>query len=305
MKFLQKLAWIGLLCLVVLNILPHIGLTVLSEWAASFLPFILLYNLPTIGILYLLQLRWQWFLVWLPTLLWNVAVCSPYLFPGQAMNLEGPRLKICSVNVHRVNLQHQPIIDVIKEEKPDLVFVQEIDAAWEADLRKSLQTDYSFIHALPDDQNFGIMLLSKIPIKDLEVAYTTDYQMPYYDFELEDTERKYHCLAMHTYPPSSPSKLPWRNSQLALLAKLSRPNSILMGDFNVSTFSPSFRRLLQEASMQDPRKQAGILNTWPASFPFLGANIDHILVGKDIRYGKLKRMGDIGSDHLPLILEIQ
>jgi endonuclease/exonuclease/phosphatase family metal-dependent hydrolase len=183
--------------------------------------------------------------------------------------------------------------------------VQEIDVAWENALRDGLAADYPFIHAIPDDFNFGIMLLSKIAPKDLKVDYTTDFKMPYYEFSLDYKSKNYHFVGMHTYPPSSASKLPWRNDQLALLAKLSKTNTVLMGDFNTATFSPAFRRLLRDGKLQDPRKQAGILNTWPARFPFLGSNIDHILVGKDLHYGKLKRLADIGSDHLPLILQIR
>ena len=306
MKLLYKLAPVGFIALAVLNLLPHLGLSVLSEWAASFLPFLLVYTLPAAGLLWILKLKWQWFLLLLPLLLWNLILLWPYLFPGALSEFDRhDALKVCAVNVHRINHRHQPIVDAIKKQKPDLVFVQEIDKAWEESLRAALSEDYSFIHAIPDDFNFGVMLLSKIPIQDLKVAYTTEYEMPYYNFRLDFKGKDYHFLAMHTYPPSSPSKLPWRNEQLALLGKLATANSIVMGDFNTATFSPAFRKLLKVGNLQDPRCQAGILNTWHAKFPFLGSNIDHILVRKDLHYGKLKRLQDIGSDHLPLLLEIK
>ncbi len=73
-------------------------------------------------------------------------------------------------------------------------------------------------------------------------------------------------------------------------------NFILMGDFNTTPWSATFRELPGKRA-GDPRFSA----TWPTFFPAMGISIDHILASEDLELVEFKVLESVGSDHYPLM----
>tara|TARA_R100000687_G_scaffold77331_1_gene69801 strand:+ start:19 stop:207 length:189 start_codon:yes stop_codon:yes gene_type:complete len=48
-----------------------------------------------------------------------------------------------------------------------------------------------------------------------------------------------------------------------------------------------------------------MFSTFPASLPLLRYPIDHVLVSNAFRLVGLQRLEDIGSDHLPLLADLE
>jgi endonuclease/exonuclease/phosphatase (EEP) superfamily protein YafD len=71
---------------------------------------------------------------------------------------------------------------------------------------------------------------------------------------------------------------------------------ILMGDFNTTPWSPTFRDLPGKRA-GDPRFSA----TWPTFFPIMGITIDHILASENLELVEFKVLESVGSDHYPLL----
>lgn len=79
---------------------------------------------------------------------------------------------------------------------------------------------------------------------------------------------------------------------------------MLLGDLNTTPWGHAFRWLVTESELRDTSCGVGFQWSWPASFWPPVIPIDHALVSEDVRVLD-RRMGpSIGSDHLPLVLDI-
>ncbi|NEN99201.1 MAG: hypothetical protein F6K50_28090 [Moorea sp. SIO3I7] len=103
----------------------------------------------------------------------------------------------------------------------------------------------------------------------------------------------------------------WRNQDLEeeigdLIRKIEKP-VVLIGDLNVTMWSPYYKSLIQSSGLRDARAGFGILPTLsqfsPAN-PWLAIPVDHCLVSRDVKVIKMRTGPDLGSYHLPVITDI-
>jgi endonuclease/exonuclease/phosphatase (EEP) superfamily protein YafD len=90
-----------------------------------------------------------------------------------------------------------------------------------------------------------------------------------------------------------------------------RPGTIVLGDFNLTPWSPRFRDALARSGLTP----AGDYRLWPRTFPAMpaarllfflsgGIPIDHVLVSGDLGVSRVVRGPFIGSDHYPVYAEL-
>jgi endonuclease/exonuclease/phosphatase (EEP) superfamily protein YafD len=82
---------------------------------------------------------------------------------------------------------------------------------------------------------------------------------------------------------------------------------ICVGDLNITPWSPYYRDFVERTNLADVGKGFGILPSWPTFllFKWLMLPLDHCLVSDDIRVADVKTGESNGSDHLPLIVELE
>jgi endonuclease/exonuclease/phosphatase (EEP) superfamily protein YafD len=89
-----------------------------------------------------------------------------------------------------------------------------------------------------------------------------------------------------------------------------------MGDLNITMWSPYYRRFVSKTGLWNTRQGSGILPTWrPVKIRFwrlpsalswlLALPIDHCLVSPAIAVPQIRPGPDVGSDHLPLIVDLR
>jgi endonuclease/exonuclease/phosphatase (EEP) superfamily protein YafD len=108
-------------------------------------------------------------------------------------------------------------------------------------------------------------------------------------------------------PPGSKETFELRNVQLRGLASLagqSKGMMILIGDLNVTPWSPDYARLIRDSGLRDARRGHGILPTWPTFFPLMMIPLDHCLISPTLAVSDIRLGPNIGSDHLPLIVDL-
>jgi endonuclease/exonuclease/phosphatase (EEP) superfamily protein YafD len=80
---------------------------------------------------------------------------------------------------------------------------------------------------------------------------------------------------------------------------------ILVGDLNSTVWSPYFAETIGRTGMVDAREGFGLLPTWPTWLPVMKIPIDQCFVSPDVEIVNLKAGPHIGSDHLPLIIDLR
>ncbi|MDO5769834.1 MAG: endonuclease/exonuclease/phosphatase family protein, partial [Psychrobacter sp.] len=111
--------------------------------------------------------------------------------------------------------------------------------------------------------------------------------------------------AAHPPPPINRTLAEGRNSYLTELAALinkDKSQSILVvGDFNLSGFSPIYRHFIRDSSQNNSELHRATLLGLPTWLP-LGIGIDQILVKGDSQKVISKPLGWQGSDHRGFVI---
>lgn len=250
--------------------------------------------------------RWSWVLVSLGILAVNAARIAP-LYPPAAHAAAGSvRLTVVTANVLAANNRTRDVLTYLRDADADVLFLQEINAAWLDQFRTGLP-EYRYAVSQVREDHFGIAVLSRIPLVDAEVVNLADHYIPAIVGAIEVSGTHVRFVNLHAMPPGSPYGLRLRNDQMFeaadLVAGAGEPGFV-MGDFNCSPWSPYFRDLLHKYALRDARSGHGVLGTWPAfSWPFT-IPIDQCLTTASIHAVAFERGPDIGSDHFPLRLEL-
>lgn len=243
----------------------------------------------------------------------NAREMLPYWMPSVAMptaSAEGPLgdrgLVVISMNVHRLNDDTAPAVAYLRDRRPDLVAVLEVDSLW-ADALDRLDDlfPYRLIRARPD--NFGIAVLSRWPLVDSEVATFSDTGFPSIVTTVRGQAGDFRFIATHPYPPFDAQATEALGEHLAGVADaaLAAPlPCIVAGDLNATPWSLPFRTLLARAGLRDTALGHGVQATWNCRLPAPRIPIDHILVDQEIAVVRRRIGPDVGSDHLPVEAEL-
>jgi endonuclease/exonuclease/phosphatase (EEP) superfamily protein YafD len=114
-------------------------------------------------------------------------------------------------------------------------------------------------------------------------------------------------VTIHFFTPMNEWRFENRNSEFRELGSIinSSQNSVIVaGDFNASTWSPYYQAFVSETHLNDARKGFGVVPTFPTNLPFIMIPIDQCLVSSDLKILDFHSGPNIGSDHLPVILEV-
>ncbi len=238
-------------------------------------------------------------------LVWNSSFIVPlYLQDSNLIETSGKSLSVLSMNLLASNTNYTEALELIREKDPDILVVLELSPQWENQLQE-LNSQFPFRQMYTQKNNFGIGILSKIPL----VSSVTDFGKnfpPSILGELEFNGQPVFILATHPVPPVSQDMFNFRNDQLKEIGKLSKlrnENFILVGDLNTSSYSKHFQELLENGNFKDSRKGFGIASTWPTDYHILRTTLDHFLLKGKMQVLKRSTEKSIGSDHLPVFLE--
>ena len=116
-----------------------------------------------------------------------------------------------------------------------------------------------------------------------------------------------HLLGTHTLPPVDIEYVTHRNHQAAALADYvaaQKSHVALLGDLNMTSWSPVFQDLIGQSGLRDTRRGFGVQPTWPPQIPYLLIPIDHALVSPNIEVLDRRTGPNLGSDHRAVILDI-
>ena len=219
--------------------------------------------------------------------------------------------KLLISNVLMENREHDRFLRVVRENDPDVVLALETDAAWARAL-EPLAGSHPHTVAHPQENYYGMMLFSRLPLVDPQVSYLVQDDIP--SIHTGIRLRSGDVVALHGLHPRPPEPIrdqmsTPRDAELVLMGRAigegdrSIP-TVVAGDLNDVAWSPTSELFLRLSGLLDPRMGRGFFNSFNAKNPVFRFPLDHVFHSNEFELVELRRLDKVGSDHFPILIEL-
>jgi endonuclease/exonuclease/phosphatase (EEP) superfamily protein YafD len=251
-----------------------------------------------------------------------VAVCLAYqalrilpytpLFPRQVKDAEvsapDRRIRILISNVLMENRDAARLLDLIRSERPDIVFLVETDGWWAGQLAP-LDGLYPTVLRCPQDNYYGLHFYTHLRVDDIEVRRLVADDVPSVRAHLRlPSGQRLVFNGLHPRPPVPGQDAEERDAEILIVARevgATDMPMIVAGDLNDVAWSRTTRLFQRVGGLLDPRRGRGMFNSFHADHRLLRWPLDHIFHDKRFTLVDLRRLPSIGSDHFPMFAELQ
>jgi len=264
--------------------------------------------------------RWEWALFVLlgVTAAVQAVQMSPYtplratqvLAADPALAAPDRRLRLVVSNVLMENREGERWLSTIREAEPDVVVAVEADGWWAETLRQ-LGDAYPHRVEQPQDDTYGMLVYSRLPLTSVEVRHLVEPEVPslFLTAELRSGE-PVSLVFLHPRPPrpdiQQDSTL--RDAELVLAGRdvAQREGPIVVaGDLNDVAWSHTTNLFQELSELLDPRIGRGTFSTFHAGRWWLRYPLDHVFHSNHFALVSLRRLGNVGSDHFPICIELE
>jgi len=235
----------------------------------------------------------------------NIVSISPVFFSAAQAHTPGNgNIKIFLSNVYSQNKQYQLLLDEIHSADPDIIVLQELTPEWQQQI-KPLLDDYPYHELIAQSGHFGIGLLSRLPVRQMqriELGVT-----PVIQATVDLSGSQFNLLATHLMPPQSFELKAMRDRQLDAIGDYVNHQHlplIVAGDLNMTPWSADYQQFVTATQLTNVRQGKGILPTWPARLSMIGLPLDHVLHSSQWHVEEVYTADYIGSDHLPIVAQL-
>lgn len=236
-----------------------------------------------------------------------------YIYPASYPdNVQGStKINILQYNVNWENKKLDKLVAWLEanHESFDIISLQEVTPELQQKLER-LKDKFPYCANLPFKLRFTQVLFSKIPFTDKSIKFFPCNARDYLVVNFNAPNYKpFTFFAVHTTSPKTSYKWECRNAELCILSDLLNSKTtkykLVVGDFNTTPYSNSFKNLIKSTGMKSAHTNL-FFNTWPSQFKLnsLMVPIDHLLVSPNIKILKRKTGPNLGSDHLPVITTV-
>lgn len=269
--------------------------------------------------------RRAWSFAWCLPLALNLALIVPLFFTSpqtsqveQANRVPGSTLRLLHVNLDHDNQDTSQAIRYIEAQNVDVVLLQEVTSRWLTTLQSNLSR-YRVFTAFPQENSHGLAMLVPVKLsKPVEVVATQIIELPSYseqpllEARIRWEGKEVVILSLSIIRPRNPHTSEFQGVEFGAAAEWSLRQQkegrevVVIGDFNSTPWSGRFRSFLHDSDLRNSQRGFGLQPTWPAilSSPLMIA-IDHCLHSKSITTINRATGPNLGSDHLPLFVELR
>ena len=218
-------------------------------------------------------------------------------------------IRIMTANVLTPNRNAKGLIELVRENVPDILVTLESDGWWQARL-DSLEPDYPYTIKCPLDNLYGMHVYSRLPLSDSQIDYLVEPDIPSMHtlVTLPSGDKIRHHF-LHPAPPSPTEneESSERDAELIIVAKSAAEADtpvIVTGDLNDVAWSETTRLFRKISGLLDPRVGRGMFNTFHANYWFIRWPLDHLFHSDHFTLSKICRLPGFGSDHFALLTEL-
>lgn len=217
-------------------------------------------------------------------------------------------IRILISNVLMENRRDSDLLNLIDEANPDLILAVETNAWWNERL-DVLDRDYPYSIKHPQENFFGMLLFSRLELGPSKLRFLVDEGVP--SIRATIKLRSGECVeffGVHPRPPEPQQDSEERDAELLIVGREVREcqlPSIVAGDLNDVAWSDTTALFRKISGLLDPRRGRGMFSTFHSSYPMFRWPLDHIFHSEHFTLLQLKRLRSIGSDHFPVLAELQ
>jgi endonuclease/exonuclease/phosphatase (EEP) superfamily protein YafD len=238
---------------------------------------------------------------------WNLGPALVLLWQPAPPVQPGSELRLASANLYAGNRKTVELETWLASESPDILVLLEVSEFWRDGINTIAPPDAFPYRVLePRLGAFGIALLSRYPLLDVQVRELGDPGVPYIHAIADVDGCALPLWAIHTVPPVTPAMRSARDRQLSVIGAevAGEAVAVVAGDVNVTLYSDALQRLLERGGLLDSRVGEGRAPSWMPMLGPLGLDLDHVLVKEGVGV-RSRRLGpNFGSDHLPVVADL-
>lgn len=240
----------------------------------------------------------------------NAAAIAPLYLPAAKESQASSADDLHHIKLMQFNLwggknkKYVAVVQTIIETNPDVIGFSEITPVWLIALKAGLA---NYPYMIADTTGGGIAIFSRIPLESKEIKFYSDLKRPRAVAKIKLASGHFTLIFAHPFTPLK--SLAMRNEEFAIYAKEALEASksgpvVLAGDLNCSPWSSDFSKLLSEGHLVDTEQGFGPQPSWSTHQKITIFPIDHCLVSKNIVTLKRYTGEEIGSDHLPVVVDL-
>ncbi len=218
-------------------------------------------------------------------------------------------IKIIISNVLFRNRNAGKLLELIKENDPDVILLAEVDEWWDSAV-EGLKKKYPNYKCKPLDNAYGMNFYTRLETNDLKLNYFVQDDIPSIETEIIlDSGEKIKFYGLHPRPPipTETKRSAERDAELLIVGKKIKKSdtpTIIAGDFNDVAWSETTNLFQKISGLLDSRIGRGFYNSFHANIWFLRMPLDHVFQSNHFRLVELRRLESIGSDHFPIFINL-
>lgn len=225
-------------------------------------------------------------------------------------------VRIFHANVLYTRTDYEPTLALLRRQQPDLYVLQEMTPASIRLVTRQLSREYPYWFACWSKGPCWVLVGSRNPIRVDDPLAKTQRIIA---LTTQVRGQPVGLVTVHPRTPLLPSWFEERNSQLTNAAQRTRSQAlptVLVGDFNISVFSPLYKTIFRpvERSSERPAienpgnlrsaRRALTQPTWPSFFSPMMIPIDHVFTNGGFRPFSFQTLAHPGSDHRAVVADL-
>ncbi len=216
---------------------------------------------------------------------------------------------ILTANVLTQNRNTDGLIELVRENNPDVLITLESDEWWQSRL-DILEPEYRYTIKCPLDNLYGMHVYSKFLLSDSHIEYLVEHDVPSIHTVIHlPSGQQIRTHFLHPAPPSPTEneESSERDAELVLVGRSVADSDlpvIVTGDLNDVAWSETTRLFRKISGLLDPRIGRGMFNTFHAGFWFLRWPLDHLFHSDNFTLDNIRRLRSFGSDHFALFTKL-
>ena len=226
----------------------------------------------------------------------------------EASESSSASLRLMFYNMWVGNTKYDAIAQMVKTEDPDVLILAEVAGIAYKSLKERLSADYPYSDFQTGPTTYlDVAFFSKKEPTFVKVVYSKKDRIPVLRIGFNSGEKDFVVYGVHTSAPLSSDKARSRDEQLMDLVQNIKDEvkpTIMLGDLNITPWSPVFKRFISDSGLVEARLGRGLMQSWSLGLPAISRiPIDHALSTEGIDVVGMRIGDSVGSDHSPVIVD--